>query len=182
MYSRERVGHRDTVSVVSGYHLAQCNIAKLRAPLDSPELADFVAALDPINALADRSAGFVWRLQTDDGDATALRVFDDDTLIVNMSVWESLDALSAFAYDSEHRDVMVRRRQWFERMTDAYLVLWWLPRGSLPAVDDARDRLERLRRDGPTRDAFTFRSPFAPPDATDDSVSAVDDDRLCPSG
>jgi hypothetical protein len=128
------------------YRLAQCNIARLRAPLDSPVLADFVAALEPINRLADRTPGFVWRLQTEDGDATALRVFADDMLIVNMSVWESIDALARFVYHSGHRDVMRRRRQWFEKPDDAYLVLWWMPTETLPTVPDAQFRFE-LHRD-----------------------------------
>jgi Domain of unknown function (DUF3291) len=141
------------------------NIARLRAPLDSPQLADFVAALEPVNALADGSPGFVWRLQTDDGDATAIRAFDDDMLIVNMSVWESVDALADFTYRSDHRAVMVQRRKWFERMAEAFLVLWWVPAGHQPSVDEAKDRLVRLQRHGPTPEAFTFRSPFPPPDA-----------------
>ncbi len=101
------------------YQLAQCNIARLRAPLDSPLLGDFVAALEPINQLADRAPGFVWRLQTEDGDATAIRVFNDEMLIVNMSVWESIETLAAFIYSTAHRDVMRRRRQWFEKPADA---------------------------------------------------------------
>ena len=148
------------------YELAQCNIARLRAPLDSPLVADFVAALEPINHLADRAPGFVWRLQTEDGDATAIRAFDDDMLIVNMSVWDSIDALTAFTYTTAHRDVMRQRRQWFEKLADAYLVLWWIPARTLPTVSDAQARLERLRRDGPSAEAFTFRSPFPAPGAT----------------
>jgi heme-degrading monooxygenase HmoA len=154
------------------YHLAQCNIARLRAPLDSPALAGFVAALEPINEMADRSPGFVWRLQTEDGDATAIRPFDDDMMLVNMSVWESLEALAAFTYSTEHRKVMQGRRQWFEKLAEAYLVVWWVPAGTIPTVADARVRLEKLRRDGPTAEAFTFRSPFPAPGAmaTNDPV------------
>ena len=141
---------------MSGEHLAQLNIARLGAPLDSPTLAGFVAALEPINALADGSPGFVWRLQTDEGDATSIRAFDDDMLIVNMSVWESLEALRAFVYGPDHRAVMAGRRQWFEKMAEAYLVLWWVPAGYVPSVDEAKERLERLRRDGPSPAAFTL--------------------------
>jgi heme-degrading monooxygenase HmoA len=162
------------------YRLAQCNIARLRAPLDSPVLEDFVAALEPTNRLADRAPGFVWRLQTEDGDATAIRVFDDDMLIVNMSVWESIDALAQFVYRSGHRDVMRRRRQWFEKPDDAYLVLWWIPAETLPAVSDAQFRFERLRSDGPASEAFTFRSQFPPPDASIRS-NPVADDWFCPT-
>jgi hypothetical protein len=150
---------------MAAYQLAQCNIGRLAAPLDSPQLRGFVDALEPINALADGSAGFVWRLQTEDGDATAIRAFDDDMLLVNMSVWESLEALGEFVYRSAHRDVMRQRRDYFEKMTDAYTVLWWIPSGTIPGVEDAKARLDRLRRDGPTAAAFTFRSPFPPPGA-----------------
>lgn len=162
------------------YHLAQCNVARLRAPLDSPLLAGFVAALEPVNQLADRAPGFVWRLQTEDGDATSIRAFPDDMLIVNLSVWESVETLGAFVYGGEHRAVMRRRREWFERLDDAYLVLWWVPAGTLPTVDDARQRLDALRRAGPTADAFTFKSPFTPPDASRRNVEAADDG-YCPT-
>jgi Domain of unknown function (DUF3291) len=111
------------VAGTNGDHLAEVNVARLRAPLDSPRPADFVAALDPINALADVSPGFVWRLQTEDGDATAIRAFDDDMVIVNLSVWESLDDLREFAYRSAHAGIMHRRREWFGRMSEAYLAL-----------------------------------------------------------
>jgi hypothetical protein len=147
------------------HHVAQLNVARLLAPLESPQLADFVAALDPVNALADGAAGFVWRLQTEDGDATSIRAFDDDMIIVNMSVWESVDALRRFVYRSDHRDVMVRRRQWFEHMDEAYLVLWWVPTGHTPSVDQAVQRLKTLRQQGPTAAAFTFRDLHPPPNA-----------------
>src|SRR3954452_1292132 len=117
------------------FQLAQLNIALAKEPLDAPLLADFMAALDPVNAQADGSAGFVWRLQTDDGDATGIRGFGDDRMIVNLSVWESLEALRAFAYENRgHRAVMRRRREWFERMPDVFLVLWWVPAGDVPSV------------------------------------------------
>jgi hypothetical protein len=148
---------------VSAHHLAQLNIGRLRAPLDSAPIADFVAGLEPINALADTAPGFVWRLQTDEGDATALRPFDDDLLIVNMSVWTSPEALSDFVLRTDHRHFLRRRAEWFERMAEAYVVLWWVPAGHLPDVDEAKDRLARLRRDGPTPEAFTFRTPFPAP-------------------
>jgi len=164
---------------MAAYRLAQCNVARLRAPLDSPALAEFVGALEPINRLADQAPGFVWRLQTEDGDATAIRAFDDDMLIVNMSVWESVDALAEFVYRSAHRDVMRRRREWFEKMEEAYLVLWWIPAETLPTVSDAQSRFETLRRDGPSSEAFTFRSPFPPPGASVPS-NPVADDWCCP--
>jgi hypothetical protein len=145
---------------VTAHHLAQVNVATLRAPLDGPELAGFVAQLEPINALADASPGFVWRLQTDAGDATAIRPFDDDRIIVNLSVWESLEALRTFVYASRHLEVMRHRRAWFHRMADPYLALWWVPAGTVPTVAEARRRLGLLERHGPGPDAFTFRAPF----------------------
>jgi hypothetical protein len=149
---------------MAGYHLAQLNIGRIRAPLDSPQLSDFVEALEPINALADKSPGFVWRLQTEEGDATSIRAFDDDMLLVNMSVWQSLDALSAFVYQSDHRPVMLRRREWFERPADAFMVLWWVAADHTPTVDEAKQRLELLRAHGPGPEAFTFAKPFPAPE------------------
>jgi hypothetical protein len=152
---------------MAAHHLAQVNVATLRAPLDGPELAGFVAQLEPLNALADQSPGFVWRLQTEDGDATAIRPFDDDRVMVNLSVWASLEALRSFVYATGHLDVMRHRRAWFHRMPDPYLALWWLPAGTIPTVAEAKERLELLAAKGPTTDAFTFRAPFPEPaDAT----------------
>ena len=152
---------------MAAHHLAQVNIATLRAPLDGPELAGFVAQLGPINALADQHPGFVWRLQTEDGDATAIRPFDDDRVMVNLSVWSSLEALRAFIYATRHLEVMRHRRAWFQRMPDPYLALWWVPAGTIPTVAEAKDRLELLAGQGPTAGAFTFRAPFPEPaDAT----------------
>jgi heme-degrading monooxygenase HmoA len=152
---------------LAAFHLAQVNLATLRAPLDSPELAGFVAQLEPVNALADQSPGFVWRLQTEDGDATAIRPFEDDRVMVNLSVWASLEALRAFVYASRHLDVMRQRRAWFHRMPDPFMALWWVPAGTIPTVAEAKDRLELLARRGPTAAAFTFRAPFPEPaDAT----------------
>ncbi|MEA2827671.1 MAG: hypothetical protein QOG43_2110 [Actinomycetota bacterium] len=149
------------------HHLAQANIGRMLAPLDSAQLAGFVAALDPVNALADAAPGFVWRLQDDSGNAASLRPFDDDDLmIVNMSVWESAEALSEFTYRAGHREVMLRRRQWFAPIDEAHLVLWWVPAGHIPGVAEAKDRLECLRRVGPSPAAFTFRALY-PVGATD---------------
>jgi hypothetical protein len=147
---------------MAAHHLAQVNVATVRAPLDSPELAGFVAQLEPINALADHSPGFVWRLQTEDGDATAIRPFQDERIMVNLSVWESLEALRTFVYASRHLDVMRHRREWFHRM-DTYLALWWVPAGTIPTVAQAKDRLQLLAGNGPSPDAFTFRVPFPAP-------------------
>jgi hypothetical protein len=146
------------------FHLAQCNIVKLKAPLDSPVVADFVAALDPINALADTAPGFVWRLQSEDGDATSFRVFDDDQILLNMSVWESVEALQEYVYRSGHKDVLRQRRQWAERVETVQSTMWWVRAGDVPEPTEAVVRLARLERDGPTPYAFTFQQRFDPPD------------------
>ncbi len=164
----------------SGWHLAQVNVAVLAAPLDSAQLAEFVANLDPVNALADGAEGFVWRLQTEDGDATAIRAFDDDRILVNMSVWRDVESLGGFVYRSGHLDVLRRRREWFHRMASASLALWWIPAGTRPTVEEAKRRLELLERHGPTPKAFTFKVPFAAPDA--DAEVERDDRWFCPTG
>jgi hypothetical protein len=146
-----------------GWHLAQVNIALPRETLDAPLLAGFVAALAPVNAVADASPGFVWRLQTEDGDATAIRAFGDDRLIVNMSVWESVEALRSFVYGAEHAAVLRRRREWFERLGVPETALWWVPAGTIPTVAEAEERLAHLRAHGPTPDAFTLRGPLDAP-------------------
>jgi hypothetical protein len=153
---------------MSNYQLAQLNIARLLAPIDSPTLADFVANLDRINELAESSPGFVWRLKDEAGDATAIRPFGDD-VIVNMSVWKDVDALKNYVYYSGHLDVMRRRREWFERLVKAHMVLWWVPKDHIPTVEEALQRLDTLREKGPTKDAFTFREPFEAPDAVGDA-------------
>jgi len=151
--------------MVSMFHLAQVNVARLAAPLDSQALAPFVANLERVNALADASPGFVWRLQTEDGDATAIRAFDDPDILVNMSVWESVEALGDFVYRSAHVGVMRRRAEFFVRADEAYVALWWVPAGTTPTVAYAIERLESTRVHGPTRFAFNFRKVFPPPDA-----------------
>jgi hypothetical protein len=142
------------------FHLAQINVARALAPLDDPKLAGFVARLDDINALADRSPGFVWRLQSDSGNATDIQVSEDPQFIVNMSVWQDLDALFAYVYRSDHLQVMAQRRQWFEKPAGAFMALWWLPAGTLPSVENGLARIELLERSGPTPQAFTFKQPF----------------------
>ena len=149
---------------MSWYELAQLNIARMKAPLESPTMADFVANLDRINALAESSPGFVWRLQTEEGDATALRPLGEDTL-VNVSVWRDVQSLNSYVYRSAHVEVMRRRKEWFELTREAYVVLWWVPRGHRPDVSEAIAKLEVLRAKGPTPEAFTFRRAFAAPDA-----------------
>ena len=147
------------------HHLAQINIARLLAPIDSPQLADFVAGLEPVNALADASPGFVWRLQDDSGDATAIRPYGDERVMVNLSVWESIEALRGFVHRDEHRAYLQRRRQWFSRMDQPIVALWWVRAGEIPTVAEAKDRLALLERMGPTPAAFTFRTAFPAPEA-----------------
>lgn len=147
---------------MSDFELAQLNIAYLKAPLDSPLLADFVANLDRINRLADAAEGFRWRLQSDEGDATSLRPFGED-VIVNMSVWRDLDALRKFVYESDHTEILKRRREWFAHAPQAYAVLWWVPAGHRPSVEEAAERLGQLRQQGPSPTAFHFGKLFAPP-------------------
>jgi hypothetical protein len=147
------------------FHLAQVNIALPREPLDSALLADFVAALAPINALTDASPGFVWRLQGDGGDATSVRGFRDERILVNMSTWESPDALADFVFGSRHAEIMRARRKWFAPMKEAYVALWWVPAGHRPSVREAEERVAHLRLHGPTAFAFTFKQPFSPPGA-----------------
>lgn len=144
------------------HHIAQVNIARAKAPLDTPLLAEFVAALEPVNALADSAPGFVWRLQDEGGDATSIRAFPDELMIVNMSVWESIEALWDFVYGGGHLEVMRRRREWFSRI-EGHQVLWWVPAGRAPTVEDAKERLELLAEHGPTPEAFTFKRRFAVP-------------------
>ena len=144
------------------WQLAQLNIGRLRAEVDDPSIADFMANLDRINALAEASPGFVWRLQTDEGNATAIRAFPDDPLMVlNLSVWESIESLADFAYRSAHTPFLRRRGEWFERLGEAYLVLWWIPAGTVPTVEEALARLDHLKSVGPSREAFTFRRPYS---------------------
>jgi heme-degrading monooxygenase HmoA len=146
---------------VSEYHLAQLNIAQLKYAFDAPELTEFVARFEEINALADDSPGFVWRLQTEDGDATAIDYFGPEYL-VNMSVWEDVESLHDYVYRTAHNEVMARRKEWFERMLEVYAVLWWIPAGTIPTVADADQRLQSLRQNGPTAGAFTFKQVFPP--------------------
>ncbi len=148
------------------YQLAQFNVGRIVGPIDGPEMAEFVAALPEINALAEKAPGFVWRLVGDDRDnATAIQAFDDTMILINASVWESLESLREYVFNTEHTAYLRRRREWFEKVDEAYAVLWWVPAGHRPGVAEAVRRLESLRRNGPTPEAFTFRQPYPAPDA-----------------
>lgn len=157
------------------YQLAQVNIGRFRAPLEDPVMEGFRTQLDPINALADQSPGFVWRLQTEDGNATAIRPYDGDNLMaINMSVWESLESLQQFVYKSSHVDPLRGRKQWFEQIEGPILALWWIPEGHIPTVTEAQDRLRYLKEHGPTAHAFTFRTPFPAPDGEARDLEGLD--------
>jgi hypothetical protein len=145
------------------YQLAQVNVARLLAPLDSEQLAGFVASLEPINALADQSPGFIWRLKTEAGNATGSKAFDDTMILINLSVWESIEALRRFVFDSPHTPVMKRRREWFDKFKTAYVALWWIESGHIPTPDEAIQRLHSIDQYGSTQFAFTFRQPFDKP-------------------
>ena len=145
------------------WHLAQCNIGRLVAPADDPRVADFFAELDRVNAVADATPGFVWRLKDESNNAMALGPTPDPRVALNMSVWEDADALFAFVYRSAHTPVMARRRQWFEPWDGAYQALWWIPAGTIPTIDDALARLWLIDRYGPSARAFTFMARFPAP-------------------
>ena len=145
------------------HHLAQYNVARLVAPLDDPRIGDFVANLHNINELGDRSAGFVWRHQTEDGTSTSIRVRGDQLILINFSVWEDAESLFEYTYRSDHSGVYRRRREWFEAPSEAHLVLWWVPAGHEPTVEEAEERLDYLRAHGPTAHAFTFKQRFPAP-------------------
>ncbi len=149
---------------MSSFHIAQINIARAVADLDSPQLANFVARLDEINALAEGSPGFVWRLKADDGmPSSYLRPYEDERLLINMSVWESVEALKHYVYKTAHAELLKQRREWFEHFSGAYLAMWWVPAGHIPGIDEAKKRLAHLEEHGPSQFAFTFKT-IQPPD------------------
>lgn len=155
------------------YHLAQVNIGRILAPLDDPLMAGFVEKLDEINALADKSPGCIWRLQSDDGNATSLRPYEDERILVNMSLWTSLDAFANYVYKSDHREIMKQRRRWFERFDGPYMALWWVPAGYIPTTEDAKKRLEHLALHGESPFAFSHKKPFPPPDTQATAIQAI---------
>jgi len=145
------------------WHIAQMNVGTLLYPLDDPRIAEFVSRLDEVNALADASSGFVWRLQAASGNATDIKTTDDPNFIVNMSVWASAEALFDFVYKSSHRLLMAKRYEWFIRPSGAYMVLWWAAAGTIPTVYEGLARLAHLEAHGPSAHAFTFKVRFPPP-------------------
>ena len=145
------------------YHLAQLNIAKLQAPLDHPKLSEFVQNLDRINTLAEKSPGFIWRYESTSNNAEeeAVRVFGDPMLIVNLSVWESMDQLFEFTYRTDHVEIFRKRKQWFHSFKGRHMVCWYLKEGMIPSLQDAKDRLQFLEDHGETPYAFTFKKSFS---------------------
>ncbi len=146
------------------YHLVQVNIAKMKMDLDDPLMSGFVERLDEINALADSSKGFVWRFKTEAGDATYLRQLDDQRILFNMSVWETLETLRGYVYMSGHVDLLKSKEKWFTKLDEAHLVLWWIPKGHIPSVGEALEKLLMIKTKGPSPDAFTFAKPYPNPD------------------
>ena len=144
------------------FHLAQVNIGRVRGPMDSEIMHGFASRLAEINALADNAPGFVWRLQSDSGDATSIHVYDDEMLLINMSVWESIEALFEYTYRTEHVQLLRGRAEWFERLESHHMAMWWVPEGHIPTPQEAKARLEHLDTHGPTAHAFTFKQRFAP--------------------
>jgi hypothetical protein len=153
------------------YHLAQVNIGRIKAPLDSDVMRGFMSRLDEINALADCYPGFVWRLQTSEGNATYFRPYPkDDSILLNMSVWESVEALKNYVYRTAHAELLRHRHEWFEKFSGVYLALWWVPAGHIPSIDEAKKRVAHLNAHGPTQFAFNFKTPFEPDDEFQKSI------------
>ena len=144
------------------YEIAQLNVGRAVSRLDQAPMAGFMARLDDLNALADRSPGFVWRLQGEAGNNTYLRPYEDERIIVNMSVWETVDHLRAYVYATPHAELLKQRRDWFEKPEGLILALWWIPAGHIPSIDEAKERLASLEQHGPTQFAFTFKTTFPP--------------------
>lgn len=145
------------------YHIAQVNMGRIKAPLDDPRMAGFVGRLDELNALADGSPGFVWRLQTSAGNATYFRPYDDDDrILLNMSVWETVESLKSYVYRTVHAEMIRQRHEWFEKFERPVLALWWVPAGHVPGIDEAKKRVAHLEQHGPTQFAFTFQKVFQP--------------------
>jgi len=147
------------------FHLAQVNIARMLGPIDSPVMTGFTSNLDPINALADQSEGFIWRLKDETNNATSIKVFDDDFIIVNMSVWKNIEALFQYVYRSNHVEFFKRRKEWFEKMPEMHMALWYVPVDQQPTVSEAMDRIIHLRKHGETPYAFSFKKKFTAEEA-----------------
>ena len=154
----------ESPSAATNFHLAQFNVARAKGPTDGPVMAEFMANLDRINGLADSSPGFVWRLQTEEGTATSIRAFDDPDMLLNLSVWENYESFHHYVYKTDHVDYVRRRTEWFEPVEGLPVtVMWWVPAGTVPTVDESINQLQHLAEHGPTAEAFNFRRRFDPP-------------------
>ncbi len=147
---------------MNDYHIAQINIAQAVAPMDSKIMEGFVGRLDEINALADSSEGFVWRLQDEGGDATSIQAYDNSNIIINMSVWNNITHLKSFVYKSAHVELIRDRDAWFSKIAAFHMVLWWIPVGHIPTVEEGKEKLDVLEKNGPSPRAFTFAKSFEP--------------------
>jgi hypothetical protein len=148
---------------MTGYWLAQLNVALARHEMDSPVMQGFVSRLEEIDSLADHAPGFVWRLQTEEGDSTSIRVFDDPLMLVNLSVWEDLESLRQFVFKTSHAELLKNRAAWFKEMDTNHLAMWWIPHGHIPSVEEAKAKLENIRQHGPSQAAFNLAKPFPSP-------------------
>ncbi len=157
------------------FYLAQVNIARMKAPLTDPAMADFVARIDEINALAESSPGFVWRLKPDPENEQQLVAFEQDGTLFNLSLWTSVEALKTFVYDASHKALLQARDRWFDKQESAHLALWWVPANHTPGIDEAMLRLDRLELVGAGPNAFTFAQAFPPPERRRPKKDAGDD-------
>lgn len=148
-------------------HLAQLNIAKAKYSLESAEIKEFVDNLEPVNKLAEESDGFIWRLKDENGDATNIKAFSDPNIIVNMSVWDSIDTLKNFMFRTHHKNFLRRKKEWFDHIPEDSYVLWWIPIGHIPTIEEAVEKLDLLRKNGDTPKAFTFKSNFSAKEFTE---------------
>ncbi len=159
-------------SRLNKYHLAQINVAQAIAEMESDVMTGFVSRLDEINAIADQAPGFIWRLQDEDGNATSINVFDDDLMLVNISVWEDIEALRDFVYKTIHTELLKGRDAWFHEMGSIHMALWWVPAGHIPTEQEAKDKLEYIRQHGPSSVVFTFGRTFPSPALADADSAA----------
>lgn len=141
--------------------LAQLNIAKTKYALDTPEIKEFVDNLEPVNQLAESTEGYIWRLKDEQGDATNIKAFSDPDIIVNMSVWRCIDSLKNFMFRTHHRDFLRRKKEWFHNIEEDSYVLWWVNDDHIPTIEEGIEKLEYLRKNGDTPNAFSFKSNFS---------------------
>jgi hypothetical protein len=150
---------------MNNYQIAEINIARMKGVnINDPIMKEFVDNLDSVNALAENSVGFVWRLKDDTNNATNLNPYNDEQVIINVSVWESIETLETYVYKTVHTDFLKRRREWFQAFGKVYTAIWWIPKGHFPTIQEAVDRLDYLQKNGATEYVFDFRKKYSPPD------------------